>query len=344
MGLIEEGKRIYSFDLLKILLSFSVVFHHLHGALDNDYWFFWSNNITPIFMCLSFWLVEPAISCCDTKKILIRIKKLFTPMWFWALIYGGGYWIIQKTTGTKLINGISDVLWQMIMGNSETLNKSMWFHFCLLWITIILFLAVYHAPQIHKDLWVAILFLLALFMQYSSINYTLCSQMNYPMMNPMGRLMEMLPCAITGYILRRYNIYESFKKDRMSIMIFAIGILAFIFLYFRESKIPGFWTQGISHVFVSAIVVMVMYYFQDLLILIDKSTVIKKIILTVSQYTLGIYCMHRFVGVFLNVVFYGKEPNEKISFIGCVFVFAICWFVSYMIDHIPISIIKQSIK
>ena len=88
----------------------------------------------------------------------------------------GGYWIVQKTTGVKLMNGASDIAWQMIMGNSETLNKSMWFQFDLVFITFLLFTVIYCSPKKHDIIWVVVLFFVALFLQYTELNYRICKE------------------------------------------------------------------------------------------------------------------------------------------------------------------------
>lgn len=319
--------------LLKIIMSFSVVLNH-----------FWINDSTifgeyicivavPVFMLVSFTLMEEKLKSSNIQHILHRVYRLYIPHFCWAIIYWGIHQVI-KWPGYKNISALG---WQLLTGHSAKLNPPMWYQINLIILTI-LFWLIFCWFRNKATYILVVITILSLFLQYSGTNYGLFDGYIYEIKYPLGRIIEMLPYACLGIWLSEYKVFEKVKSrmwitQSILIILCVLGILCDL-VY----KPEGFGYQGVRWMILSVFLVINFYVFP-----FEKITAkVQKIIIYVSGYSLGIYCMHYIVGSIINSIF-SKLSWEIGTVSECVVIYGVCLIGAICISKIPLKCCKDII-
>ena len=71
---------------------------------------------------------------------------------------------------------------------------------------------------------------------------------------------------------------------------------------------------------------------------------IRKMVRFLSKYSLGVFCIHFGVGYCWNNVFCVYFEWEKNTFLECIWIWAICIFVSWIISLFPVKWAKQLVE
>lgn len=101
-------------------------------------------------------------------------------------------------------------------------------------------------------------------------------------------------------------------------------------------RAEGFGYSGIQGICIAVLLVLAAALFP----LDNLPARIKNIILAVSRYTLGIYCMHRLAGTFIRFVF-AKAGIMSDTFLMCVLIYIVCYAVSAVLYQVPVRLCKQ---
>lgn len=330
--------------LLRMLMCFEVVLAH-----------FWTRTNTPkllkpfeilcglavpVFMFMSFYLVENRFVQKKKEIMQRRIWKLCVPQIGWAIIY---YIIFKVVSCFFELNTnwtIQDLIWQIFTGHSSKLNATMWYQIDLIFLTLIFFIFFYFFTEKKGVVIIFAMMFFALVFQYSGINTNLFDGLRYELKYPLGRFCEMIPYATLGFCFAFFKIFDKLKKARIETLVFAILFCLFFIKYNVFSGVAGFGYQGIRSIVLAVLVFTVAYFFP-----FDKiPKIAKDIIYKISRFTLGIYCMHRLVATLLNGFLSKIIKCEINSFLVCILTYIISYFISYIIYKIPLKICKDLVN
>lgn len=278
-----------------------------------------------VFMLMSFILVQQTLVEHKKSKLIARFERLLIPQFGWAIIYWGVYSFIDMIFDTQLEHGIKDLIWQMFLGHSPQLNATMWYQVDLIYLTL-LFLAVILIFQKNYETVLMILGFLALAAQYSGINL-IFDNLRFELKYPLGRFAEMLPIAVGGFVISSHKILEKLKSHTWIVIISSIAIIGVEELHGLLPSAPGYGYSGIRMIAVAASFVALFY-----VIPFDRlNDRMKKLLQTITKYTMGIYCMHRLVSTLLSIAIIHWDIAVSVnSFNMCILIYILCFVLSWI--------------
>lgn len=178
-------------------------------------------------------------------------------------------------------------------------------------------------------------------MQYSGVNERLFVNCRYEIMYPAGRLIEMIPYAVTGYFVSKSRIMTKIKQYRFEAILGAVGIILLTKSFDVFQEPPGFFYQGVSHIFISFAIFLLFYA----LPLDGLPQWFNTVVSYLTKYTLGIYCMHRMVAAVLNKLVYNRAGiTNANSFAECIFLYIVCYMIAFTIDKIPYKVFSKAVN
>ena len=330
--------------ILRMAMCFCVVLCHFWTV--EDYWEIlkpfrlFRDFAVPVFMMMSFMLTQKSFMKKDSASFNKRLWRLLIPQLGWAVIYWIVFNVAEYITGENITNGISDLLWQIFTGHSPRLNATMWYQTVLIVLSLIYFFIFTFIPQKIGIICIYIVMAVALVLQYSGINYSIFSGLRYELMYPLGRIAEMIPYATIGFSLSYYEIYKKLNRYRWPVILLSaiMGIILVVKPIFPKAM--GFGYSGILGIFVAFMLITIAVLFPINDFLNEK---LKKTVLVLTKYTLGIYCIHRLVEYMLTYVF-GMQDMAEGTFIFCVLIYFISYVLSAIIAALPLKICKQLVE
>lgn len=216
----------------------------------------------------------------------------------------------------------SDLIWQCFTGHSY--NDSHWYMANQI-IIIILFVLFKIVKESNWDITLILIVGLCFIIQYSRGTVACAGWFNYELSTVVARLPEILPFAIWGLSMHKFEERIN-KKSRNYIVAILVCILYVVWtLPFPEPQ--GFMYQGYK-VFLGSVAL------STAMIWLPIRNV--KCINYLSKYTLGLYCVHMLIGEELsyvldkNGVFYLRSP------VFCLLIYIVSLLVAVGIGHIPI--------
>lgn len=284
-------------SILRTIMCFMVVLCHCWNA-DNAQGvmklFVWMRGFAvPVFMMMSFILIQPSLIEHDKKKINSRFERLLIPQFGWAIIYWIVYAFIDLLLYGESKLKVTDLLWQVFFGHSPYLNGTMWFQVNLIYLTFLFLIIIIFFKRNYISIFM-ILGIVAIFIQYSGINM-IFQTLRYELKYPIGRLAEMLPVAVAGFIISSNGILEKLKEHRSSTIMIVIFTIFIDAKYGIFSEIPGYGYSRIKGIIVGFCFIALFYIipFEKVPIKILKSMNV------LSHYTMGVYCMHKLIATML---------------------------------------------
>lgn len=334
---IKPTRMNYGMALLRMLMCFEVILCH-----------FWTSSASgilvpfsrlkglavPVFMFLAFYFTKQTYLTSDDQTRIKRIRRLSYPQIVWAIVYWLFFLILQRSVGIK------DLLWQILTGHCRRLNPTMWFQSVLIALSFLFFL-VFRLLSDKKGL--VLLFTITLFslwFQYSGFNSRIFSHLRYELKYPLGRLFEMIPYATLGFSIAYYNVFERLNKNRIVYLVL-FGIMSALFVLYSRvvPKAPGFgYSNGVN-----LLTVFFITGFAYLLPFDKVPPKIQAILLFITKYTLGIYCMHRLIGVSLKHVLIGSGLEIN-GFLLSILIYLFAFVASFIIAKISPNNLRQVVE
>jgi len=215
-------KKIYlpTVDALKFIASFVVVCCHFeHGYFHVSIPY--REIAVPIF-CFFSMFVSNLNSSFDSSGVLFRrVARLLWPFWGWGFIYS----VVALLSGSFTA---SQFVCQMLVGHSFC--QPLYFLFLIILYTVIVYLIEKWARNSFRRIIIIVLSLcvVMLLLQYSAVNYRLFSKLPVQYGIPLGRMAELLPAALFGYlfakIYKRFDCQPVYLAVGMSMVVAAIGL------------------------------------------------------------------------------------------------------------------------
>lgn len=322
--IIKKQKFNIIFALLKIYLSFVVVNTHCFDPSINKYKNLFILNLlinnlpVPIFYMMSFYFCFNLFKSRNLDKIKHRLERLLIPYILWPIII----WILNNIFSLvlklDLINSFNDLFEQILMGHC--FMTVLWFQHDLIFCTILLL--IFELIFFNYSEYILInLEFSAYYFQYSNYNFELFSTYNFNKKYTYGRILEIIPFCITGYIFASSNIIYFFNQNKAK----SINIIILILTLFKKFDlfidVNGFYYQGLKLYILSSVIFI---FFS--LIPSDKieNEYINSIIKTFSKYISGIYFIH------IPIMKYSENYISLIknkTLLGSIIVYIICFFI-----------------
>lgn len=144
---------------------------------------------------------------------------------------------------------------------------------------------------------------------------------------PLGRLMEMLPYACCGLLLAESYILKKYTGNVL--FIFFISVLLLFFKSHSLLLSKGFGYQGLSQ-FINALLIFSLFYLGNL----EKLNIrLKRIILYLSNYSFGIYCIHYIIVIIgrnSDITLFAPRSNMR-----ALLIYFLSLLISILISKIP---------
>ena len=338
----KRGQRM-GLELLRAIMSFCVVLIHFWNTENMPVVLTplagFIHYAVPVFMFMSFFLTQKRFLEHNSIYNKRRLWKLVWPQIAWTVIYFGVYTVTDKFMGTGIIKAQSDFFWQLFTGHSSKINAAMWYQISLILLTLV-FMAIFYCLSAKKGVAVVcILLIFSVGWQYSGLNQAVFVDLRSELKYPLGRLFEMIPYAAAAFLVSYFQIHKKLESYRISGLIGVILLTAFLMKYSIISNPPGYGYSGVQKILIAFGLIMVAWLFP-----VEKlPTAVMKIIMVLSRYTFGIYCMHNLVGRFMKTIFSMFGIQSETLFM-CVVVYATCYIISFMISKIPIKLCRQLVE
>lgn len=302
-------------------------FLHLFGVL--------CPYAVPVFMFMSFFLMQEHFLKKDKNYAFKRIWHLIIPQIVWALVYFVVFGIVGKIRNIQTVNVLSDLFWQIFIGYSPRLNPAMWFQMNLIFISILFFVIFYFFDERKGLIIVVVISLLCIFLQYSEINYMLLINQRSEIKETIGRLVDMIPIATFGLCASRYGLMKLFKKKTLlNMVISCILTILFIALEHRVLKVEhGFSYAGI---WLPLIAWSINSFAYQLNLLVEKYS---STINFITKHTSGIYYSH----LLILFCMFNTITFKTQTFIECILVYIVGFAMCEILENIPLKWVRYII-
>ena len=199
----------------------------------------------------------------------------------------------------------------------------LWFQYDLIFSTLLMVIIEFLFTKAVKFI-LLFIEIFAYFLQYSNHNYELFAKYSYYKRYPLGRLFEIIPFCISGYILASLKIINYFKNFRIKSIFLILINNIFISKYNILNKTKGFGYQNIGlHILSISIFIIISLLPSENL----KNIHFIKIIKLITSHTSGIYYLHIPIKIYLH---FFLEIVRKQSLRGCIIIYITCYFISFI--------------
>ncbi len=333
--------------ILKIFLSFEVVLMHF-GVQYNGFkftipFYMCATASVPVFMMVSFTFAKKTLLNASNVQLCKRMSRLFIPLIVWSIIYVCADLILRYLFNhhlgyPELVRSVKDFLWQTFTGHRENVNVPMWFQVDLILLSVLCYYVFRNMKQIGMLICASGMLVLGFAMQYTEFNAYLFNDFRFELKYTLGRLAEMLPYAGLGIIIAHLNpkggdISDLLRVKHPRILLGILGVLLILSSFFLVAPVAGFSYSGLS-LMIRAIGIYCFFISLDLSCLSEK---VKNVIIKLSKYSMGIYCIHMLVGK-TCLIFFGYGSN---TFSFAVLVYVISLILCALISLLPWRTAKQ---
>ena len=246
--IVKYKKNVNQFNaflgLLRLYLSFLVVNAHCFKPPKSLYKkkfilkLLKGNIHVPIFFMMSFYFCYNILSSKNIEKIKLRFERLIIPYFIWPIII----FIINKyLLNNDLKISLYDLFIQLLYGHRY--NTVFWFQYDLILVTIIFVISELLFYKLTLFFFIN-LEIISFYFQYSQINYKLFSYLNFYNKFTFGRLAEIMPFCVTGYIFAYLKV-SKFSKQYKLFYSYILFILLLFFIHYNVfNNVRGFYYQG----------------------------------------------------------------------------------------------------
>lgn len=326
-------------SILRIFFCFMVICFHYDGntSASNTYYML-RELAVPVFMMMAFLLGEKVICSGDNRLLGKRIIRLIIPYIGWGIISYLFYIIIRRIFGYGEVI-YSDIIWQLILGNSPNINPPLWFQWELIVITL-LFSFLFRICSKNKKVFCGVLIgiiIVSYVLQYTLVYERLFLDSYEEVRSSIGRLIEVLPFAAGGLLCSLFKMQDKLEKKRViSLVLLWLGV---VFSLFNPYIIPApkitFAYAGVGNMIVAFFIIFALsiipnnIYFKP----------VKDVINFMAKYSMGIYFVHWVVGDMINILWM-KIFGINNTFTECFVIYGVSFALCFLISLIPNKYIK----
>ena len=161
-------------------------------------------------------------------------------------------------------------------------------------------------------------------LQYNGKNYDIFSKYHDGRYITFGRIVEMIPFSVIGFIIASQKIIIYLRKYKLKVFLFCIYSIFFLFKYkVFSSEIKGNGYHGMK-IFLESILIFICFsMFPSEKI---KNKKILQILKKITNYTAGIYYIHETLFRYCKIYFI---IFKKYTFKGCIIIYLICYLICF---------------
>ena len=313
----------FGLSILKSILALSVIKSHCFNTKSTKNKLILkiasSRRIdVPSFVIMSFYFTHKTLTCPDIKVKFRRFERLIIPYVGWPFIFFVMNNILYYFRKINYRCSLKNLIYQIIIAQSMNMPFHFWF---LLYMFIInfLFLLIIIIVKYNYLLLFQLLLMISYFLQYSELNRKIYFKANQK--NFIGRLFELIPFAITGFILFEFNIINRLQNYNLNTFIFSLLIYNFLGYYKVFSDFQGIVYHGIKLNILSSCII---FMFSLCTIENIKNKYLLNCIKSFTNYTGGIFYLHQIIHNYLNNIIKDIKKGTFISLF-------IIYFFSYLV-------------
>ncbi len=282
----------------------------------------------PVFMILTFYFGGGKLMQSDPRWLRSRLERICVPIVVWALVC----FAVLKNT---IFPGLTylDLTGQILTGSIGRINGPMWFMNVLLILTLFLYALSLLPAKIRLALfWV--LLAASVVAQYNDalLVYVKATSDSWGFKVLLLRCVLMLPYALFGILFSRYRVFDKIKRIPLLTVVAVAAVLICMYC-FAAPYVPD--RHGIVYVgvplWIGSCGLILLFVGIGRLI---KSPSALKIVRNITNYTLGIYCMHMLAGRMLRELFWrnGVAITEfELTFL----IYPVCYLICFGISKLP---------
>jgi len=338
---ILQDRRLLGVEILRFYMAFMVVATHFGGHLvcsvESVLYIFEGFHVA-VFMLLSFLLCGKYFFEPTKQLVNKRIVRIVLPFVVWGIV---GF-LVSLCFYPNM--PFETLCWQLCTGHTGV-NSPLWFLAVMLWISLLFWAIRLVCDKKIFVITIVVLAVVCIILQYTELNYAMFGNLSYELKYPLGRTIEMMPYASLGVCCSMLLPFINRLENKKQTIIFAIaaGLVAFCVLLhylFGEITVQGFGYNG-AYMLVVAFLLVVIACTIPLNFI--KNQTFNNIILWICSFTMGVFCIHAFVGRSLEYLFriWGFETN---TIVICLAIYVVCYLVSLLIYLIPSKYAKMLVR
>lgn len=320
----------YGLAILKSYLAFLVVISHQFSrkTTKNKIILKLTSGINyhvPCFFIMSFYFMCNNLLSLNLKKIVNRFIRLFTPYIGWPFIILVINKIYNKMLKKSLPDSFEILKLQLMWG--APLVPQFWFQWDLI-VTTLIFVIIIFAFRKHYLFILQLILIFSYHCQYTRNYFKKYLHLNQHNIYTIGRMFEMFPLGITGFILGSYDIIKIIHPIKFQAFALSFLIKKFIEDCKVFSGLGGFLYQGIKLNIRSMCIIFIFSLFPNETM---TNKYLNKLIFLITKYSAGIFYLH------LSIKKYLKDYNTNVkngTFLGTIFNYIICYSISSLGDII----------
>ena len=327
-------KENFTYDIglavLRPILSFFVIVTHCYNydsangkwkeliIKTNHFWFH-----VPTFFIMSFYFSYKTLISSNYKKKFERLQRLFIPYFLWPIIVFLLNKLLKVFSLSKLDIKLRELKFQLLYGVGENGLGILWFQWNLIFITLLFIIIIFIFKKNYNSIFI-IITITSFIYQYNGKNRLYFTKFKDKREDVFGRILEMIPFSVIGFLISYSEIIVFLKKYRLTTIITCIYLLYFIINYQVINKTEGFKYNGIRKFIISICIFITFVMFPSERI---KNKIIIKIIKQITNYTAGIYYIHvrlyRYISDYI-------EPMKNRTIKGCIIIYLLCYLISFL--------------
>ena len=311
-----------------------VVLDHLYKKKNFRNYYYIIYYHIPTFFLISFYFTYKSFISFNINKIKSRLERIFIPYISWTIIP----WLINCFYFYILnINSHHSIEYLIVsLINGHIFNSVLWFQNNLILLTILFLIIIFR----FKKIYMVILFQLTLtsyIFQYSRINYYFFKRnFMYLSGSKFGRLAESFPNAQTGFYLSSKDIIIKAKNNRIKVSFICVAILISITKYHYYDKLDSLYNFRYAGIRLNIAAICIFTIFSLLPFEKIKNKIIINLISKITNYTGGIYFIHKLLGK--GYFFRHILPIKKGNILFCI----IIYLISYLVSLIGFRLLKNT--
>ncbi|MBQ7602814.1 MAG: acyltransferase [Clostridia bacterium] len=339
---ILQNNRLLGVEILRFYMAFMVVATHFGGHLvcpaESVLYIFEGFHVA-VFMLLSFMLCGKYFLEPTKALVTKRVVRIVFPLVVWGII---GF-LVSLCFYPDL--SFETLCWQLCTGHTGV-NSPLWFLAVMLWISLLFW--IIRLICCNKKPFLIVIVVLAvvcIVLQYTGLNYAMFGGLPYELKYPLGRLIEMIPYASVGVCFSMLLPLIKVCGNKKQTIIFVVatllvGLCVFLHYFYGDTAVPGFGYNG-AYMLVVAFLLTAIACTIPLNFI--KNQTFNNIIVWLCSFTMGVFCMHAFVGRVIEQLFVqlGFETN---TIVICLAIYVVCYIVSLLIYFIPSKYTKMLVR
>jgi len=322
--ILKEKKFNFGLGILRVILSFDVIRHHCFDPKSTK------NKIililfakrsfhVPCFYILSFLFMAKYFILINFNILYKRLQRLLIPYICWPIIiYFINNHILHVLFKSNKIP-LKNLKFQLLWGNNFI--HQLWYQWDLIALTIIFFIIIFIFRKYH-EFTLEILTIFAYVLQYSGYNIKFYNSISSEKKNTLGRFVEVVPFATTGFILGSLKIIDFIQYMKIKTFILSLLIFNLVKKYDIFAQIKGHSYPGIILNVRSICLIFIFSLFPSEKI---KNHKIMNILKYFTNYTAGVFYLHMTIYRFL-VTYVRSIKNHTFS--GCIIIYLVCFSIS----------------